>query len=219
MRMSQENDGMIASSTIGDGGTSDKSTEPEKTVPYSRFKKMNDNYKADKQAWETRIAQLEAKVANWTATKSQEEEYEEISKLSPAEALKKMTAIAEEKAYQRIKNEQSKSHLESEKAQKLMDDGFDHLRDSGKTISASTEKELAKLAVDYKINIESPEDFEKIYDLYEAIQKTKGAGKSKDAETLGWLKDKTVSGKPVLDSRWSFSEMALASFNARNKAQ
>ena len=131
--MSNENDGIVTSSVIGDGGTPNNT--PEQVVPYSRFKSLNDKYKADKASWENRFSQLESRVNSGTATKSQEEEYEELATLSPAKALKRMAEIAEEKAYSRIKTEQSKSQSDSDRAIQLMDDGFDHLRDIGKKVS------------------------------------------------------------------------------------
>jgi len=128
--MSNENDGIVASSTIGDGGTSqDTNQKEEQTVPYSRFKSLNDKYKSDKAVWEARFATLEARVNNGTATKAQEDEFAELEKLSPAQALKRMAEIAEEKAFNRLKSEQSKSQSETDKALQLMDDGFDHLRE------------------------------------------------------------------------------------------
>jgi len=66
--------------------------------------------------------------------------------------------------------------------------------------------------MEYKINIESPEDFEKVYDLYEKIEKTKGTGRAKDAETLGTTTKKEVKATSALDTRGSFSEIAQRSY-------
>lgn len=69
--------------------------------------------------------------------------------------------------------------------------------------------------MDYKINIESPEDFEKVYDLYEKIVKTSGSGKAEKAETLGTSPKKSVGNNGALDTRGSFSDIAQKSYSSR----
>jgi len=123
LRMSNESDGIVASSTIGDGGTpQDTNQEQEQTVPLSRLQKVIRDHKKEKGEWEARFATLESRVNSGTATKAQEAEYEELAQLSPAQALKRMAEIAEEKAYARLKSEQSKSQSDTDKALQLMDD-------------------------------------------------------------------------------------------------
>lgn len=69
--------------------------------------------------------------------------------------------------------------------------------------------------MEYKINIESPEDFEKVYDLYETIAKSKGAGKAEKAETLGTVTKKATPTTSAIDTRGSFSDIAQKSYATR----
>lgn len=81
-------------------------------------------------------------------------------------------------------NQNRASQSQVDAANRLLDEGFDHLRDIGHNVTESVESELSNVAIEYGINIDSPEDMEKVWKLYDKIRKTGGAGKSARAETV-----------------------------------
>jgi hypothetical protein len=74
----ENNDGIVASSAIWTEWNNNDSSE--QTVPYSRFKKVNDRTKD----LERKIANLESKFSNNTANIQDEVDYEKLTNLSPA---------------------------------------------------------------------------------------------------------------------------------------
>jgi hypothetical protein len=194
----ENNDGIVASSAIWTEWNNNDSSE--QTVPYSRFKKVNDRTKD----LERKIANLESKFSNNTANIQDEVDYEKLTNLSPAEFAKAIEEQAYKRALKSFEDIQNKNQSEIQMANQLLDEWFDYLRDSWHKITSSVEKELAEIALDYNINLEEPKDFEKIYKLYNTINKTKWTWNSSQAETIGTQQKKNVgSAKIATNGSWS----------------
>ena len=194
----EEFNGIVGSSPTTEGEPS--KNQDEQTVPYSRFKQVNQKLRD----FEKKYDELERLVKNGNATANQERIYEELAELPVDQALRAIEDRAISKALERIKSDSQATQSEIEAANRLLDEGFDYLRDNGHKVTASVEKELSEIAIEYGINIDSPEDMAKVWKLYDTVRKTQGNGNSSRAATLGAGTRKADTSKGIAtNGSWS----------------
>lgn len=147
----------------------------QKTVPYERFQKVN-----------TRLKEIERQLASSASNRTElnadvrkmknegalEDDFKIPENTPFDEAIKMVAKHAKEQALREIRAEQSNADAEVKRYERIIDDGFESLRDDGNNITKKEESEMLDIIRDYKISIENPEDFKKVYDLY---KKTKGS--------------------------------------------
>lgn len=169
------------SSTTSEEGQDEsaESSTAKKTIPYDRFKKEVDKRK-----------ELERRLADVTTAGSRKELNDDVAKMKEEgalgtgfkippntpfdEAMEMVVKEAEKRALSRIESKQSQADAEVKRYEKLIDDGFDSLRDEGHNITKKEESEMLDMIQTYRISIENTEDFTKVYDLY---KKSQGQGK------------------------------------------
>ena len=198
--MNENNDGIIASSTITTEWNQ-QGWNSEQNIPYSRFKKEIDKRKD----LERKIAELESKFTS-NASKQDVEDYQNLINLPADKFAQALEERAYNKALKAFQEIERTKQSELDKASQLLDEWFDFLRDSWIKINSQTEKEISQLALDYNINLEKPEDVEKVYNLYSTLNKTQGAGNSSKAETL-WNNNKKNVTNTKVSTMWSWSDV------------
>jgi hypothetical protein len=149
---------------------------------------------------------LKASVKNNTASKQDKEEYEKLVDLPAWEFAKAIEDRAYNRALESFKEIQNSKQNELDQASQLMDEWFDFLRDSWIKITSAIEKEISQIVLDYNLNLETPKDFEKAYNLYDKLTKTNGAWNSNKAKTL-WTVQKNWNGAWKIATNWSWSDV------------
>ena len=84
--------------------------------------------------------------------------------------IRKSSEVATREAVNAVNSAKSQEDAEVKRYERLIDDGFDSLRDEGNNITKKEESEMLDMIQKYRISIESPEDFSKVYDLYKKSQ-------------------------------------------------
>lgn len=168
-------------------GEDAKKTEEDKTdednLPFHkhpRFLKLLEKSKVGDAA----IAELaEIKKREAEQIKEAKKEFKLDPNMPFEEAIKLIKQEAAQEALELLKAESSQSNEKLSKAEELVNSGFDYLRDNGLKISSADEDAIAEIAVKNKINIESPEDMQIAYDIFDTNRKTAWTGKAKGDNT------------------------------------
>jgi hypothetical protein len=156
--------------------------------------------------------EFKAKLAEIDRNKAQEmKEAKKEFKLDPNtpfdEAMKQIKAEAVREAIEAMKEEQNQANSQTSYYENLINEGFDYLRDNGHKISQKDEDAIAEIALEYKINIEQPEDLERAFKIYDLSRKSSGAGKAQEDSTITKNRNAPAKGPDINYSQTSWSNL------------
>ena len=86
------------------------------------------------------------------------------------EAMKLVVKEAKKQALNEIRSEENQSKEEVKRYERMIDDGFDSLREAGHNITQKEEAAMLDLIQENNINIRSAADFQKVYNLHQKLK-------------------------------------------------
>lgn len=153
------------SSAAGIKGTGN---EEERTIPYDRFKEVNDSYKAVKAETE----ELKEEIAKLKTSKPEEEEKE-------PETWKEVEERAAKRALNEFKRIQETERAKQEEIDKSIEQGFKQLKSLGQEITPAVEKTVLERMV---------KTGESVHDAYISIKsELSKESKSKQIKDEGYI--------------------------------